>query len=282
MTEDRTSDPRWAPSEAVLQYLRRDLDLLDSPSAHRRARGIQAAAQQGRYDAVGRLKQLLDDDSPLVCDDLITEVRLCALSALQQLHHAAKLPLLLDPVAIRRPWPVADMRAAYQQAIASLSRTEQHDVHARADEVLAERVQPELDHADDTRAYRVLQELHRVSYERQRPDPQTTLTPLQETIYAEQVAAPRPRPCLRVAFLVHPDATLGWIYRKPGSAPWAHDFSDHPAAREASDALTRILTPGKTEVSEGGAADTVETLRGIAALMDEFATELLLPDGLAV
>jgi len=302
MTEDKASEPSWTPSEDVLWYLRRDLDLLDSPSAHWRLRGIHAVTEQGRYEAVPRLKELLQDDSPIVWDKHITEIRMCALSGLQQLQYAAKRPIELEPVAVRRAWPVTSMRAAYAEAIATLSEAERREVLRRADKVLESRVQPSPEDADDLRAYRVLQELGRVSYELQRPDPRTMLTPLQETIYAEQVASPRPRPCLRVASLEPPDQTLGWIYRNPANGLWAHDFSERPASREASEALTWILTLKKDGIprvvhdtagrpvhsSDGklvfdgelsrDTGDVAECLRSIAALMHDFATELLLPE----
>lgn len=266
-------------------------------------RGIDAVTEQGRYEAVPRLKELLDDDSPLLFDDdgYIAEIRAYALSALQQLHYRVKHPLELDPVAVRRAMPLAEMRAAYADAIASLSEAERREVVARADEVLRHRVQPRAEQVDDVRAYRVLQELGRVSYERQRPDPHTTLTPLQETIYASQVVSTRPRPCLRVGFLEHPEKTLGWIYRNPRNNIWAGDFSAHPVAKEASEALTWILTlkngiprvvhdvTGRPVHSADGklvfdgdlsrdTGDVVECLRSIAALMHEFTTELFLPE----
>ncbi len=303
MTERKFPEETGAPPEDVLWFLNRDVALLDSESAYWRLRGIQAVTGQGRYEAVSRLKGMLEDDAPVIWDDLVTEIRQCALVGLQRLHWAARLPLELGPVLVRRPWPLTDLRKAYEEAMAELTAAERRDALARANEYLMQRVQPDPAQADDLRAYRVLQQLDRVAYERQTPDPDTTLTPLQEIIYAEQVALPRPRPCLRVMFLERPEKTIGWIYRNPSNGLWAHDFSEHPAAAEGSEALSRILTLGRSGIprvvhDEAGrpvrspdgsfmldgelspdSDDVVECLRSIAAFMQrEFATELLLPD----
>lgn len=303
MSDGKKVEGTWAPSADVLWYVKRDLVSLDSPSAHSRLEGIQAVTGQGRYEAVSRLKEMLDDDAPVIWDGLVTEIRQCALVGLQRLHWAARLPLELDPVPVRRPWPLPDMRRAYEEGMRVLTERKRQDALARADEYLSRYVQPSPEQADDLRAYRVLQQLGRVTYEQQKPDPQTTLTPLQETIYAEQVASLRPRPCLRVSFLETPDKTIGWIYRNPRNALWAHDFSQHPAAAEASEALSRILTLGEAGIphvvhDDAGlpvrdpdgsfvldgelspeAGDVVECLRSIAAFMaNEFTTELLRPD----
>jgi hypothetical protein len=299
----------WAPSEELLAILNRDLAALDSSFARERIRGIEGVVENGRYDAVPRLVELLDDDAPHIWDGVIGEVRFAALAGLQRLHWITRDRLELGrPVLVRKAWPLRDMRRAYDAAMAELSPPERAAVLARASQFLEERVKPHETEADDMRAYRVLQELGKVDYERQELDPATNLTPLQASIYAEQAAPPRPRPCLRVSLLERPGQTIGFLYRNPINGIWARDFSEHPASVDARDLLAKISTLGTAgaiprvvhddagqprrnpdgsfvldgEVSPDSTEsdDVVDYLRSVAAFMQpEFATELLLPEG---
>jgi hypothetical protein len=293
----------WSPSEELLFFLNRDVNALDSPSAMERMRGIRGVVEHARYEAVPKLKLLLEDDAPTIWDDVIGEVRHAALAALQRLYWITKERLEVGPVMVRRAWPLRDMRRAYEEAMARLSLADRQATLAKVDLHLERCVRPAPAHADDMRAYRALQELGLVRYERQDLDPVTGLTPLQESIYAEQVASPRPRPCLRVSLRDEVDRVIGWVYRSTTNGFWAYDFSEHPAAADARDALSRIMTLGQAGIprvvhddqgqpvrSPDGSfvldgelspssGDVVECLRSIAAFMQrEFAVELLLPE----
>ncbi len=301
MTDPRDKDSEWSPGEELLVFLNRDIAALSSSSANRRVAAAEVVAE-GRYDAVPRLKELLDDDAPVIWDDVIGEVRQAALAALQRLYWAGKRAIDFGPVLVRPAWPLEEMRRASAAAMGGLSPDEREAVLARADEFLKQRVQPLGDEADDIRAYRVLQELGRVPYDKQEIDPTTKLTRLQEELYAQQVASARPRPCLRVALRDSPGTTIGWIYRSPEKRSLAADFSEHPAAVDAQEILSKVLSLGKQGVPrivhdgagrprttpdgnfqlDGEIAldsdDVTDTLRSVAAFMQrEFATELLLP-----
>jgi hypothetical protein len=290
----------WSPSEELLFFLNRDVNALDSPSAMERMLGISRVVEHARYEAVAKLKLLLEDDAPTIWDDVIGEVRHAALSALQRLYWVTKERLEVGPVLVRKAWPLRDMRRAYEEAMARLSPADRQATLAKADAYLERCVKPASTQADDMRAYRVLQELGLVRYERQDLDPVTNLTPLQEHIYAEQVASPRPRPCLRVSLVDEVDRVIGWIYRNPTNGFWAYDFSEHPASVDARDAVSRIMTLGQAGIprvvhdhagrpvrSADGkfvldgelspdSGDVMECLRSMAAFMQrEFAVELI-------
>lgn len=303
MTDTKSPEPSWTPSEDFLLYWNRDLVRLDSPAAHERADAIDELTRQRRYDAEPRLKALLDDDAPVIFwgGALVTEIRMNALAALQRLNYAARSPLELEPVAVMRPWRVAEVRAKLEAVFATLSGSQRQAILHRVNEVMEQRVQPLPHQTEDVRAYCALQTLGLITYQWQRPDPRTTLTPLQEEMCAEQVATPRPPPCLRVALPASPHKTLGWIYRNPANRMWPRDFSDQPAGDEAGEALSRIMTLGNkgiphvrhdasgrpvqsadgTFVIDGDldpdSGDVVECLRSIAALLHEYTTELHLP-----
>jgi len=303
MTDTKSPEPDLSQWADLLWFMNRDLVRLDSPVAHTRLAGIQELMIQHRHDAFGRFKELLQDDAPVIWGGgtLISEIRMFALAGLQRLKYAARSRLELAPVAVMRPWRVTDVRAKFEQVFTNLSESQRQATLQRVNEVMEQRVQPFAEQADDVRAYCVLQTLGLVTYQWQRPDPQTTLTPLQEEMCAEQVATPRPPPCLRVALRDSPDKILGWIYRNPANRIWPRDFSDQPAGDEAGEALSRIMTLGtkgiphvrhdasgrpvrsadRTFVIDGDldpdTGDVIECLRSIAALLNEYATELYLP-----
>jgi hypothetical protein len=303
MKKQNEDPPDLAPSEEVLVFLNRDIDALESPSATARVRAIEAICEQARFDAVPKLKELLDDDAPVIWDDVVGEVRLAALAGLQRLYWAGRRQIDFGPVLVRPAWPLVEMRRAYQAAIAELSTGERDAVLARADDYLRTTVRPIPAHAPDARAYRVLQELGMVQYERQPVDPTTKLTPLQQTLYAQQLASPRTRPFLRVALRGAPDVTVGSIYRDPAKGICAIRFSEHPAAVDAQEIVTKVLSLGYSGVPrivhdekgrpmrhpdgrfviDGDIAldsdDVAGYLRTFAAFLQrEFAVELLLPE----
>lgn len=218
MTDPKDNDAAWAPSEELLVFLNRDIDDLHSTSANRRVSAIEAVSRRSRFDAVPRLKELLDDDAPVIWDDVIGEVRQSALAGLQRLYYAGKRAIDFGPVLVRAAWPLEEMRRAYRSAIAGLSAAQREAVVARADEFLERNVRPIGDEADDVRAYRVLQELGQVRYEKQAIDPATKLTPLQQGLYVQQVGSEPPRPCLRIALRESPGTTIGWNPSQPGKA----------------------------------------------------------------
>ena len=302
MSDPKDNDAAWAPSEELLVFLNRDIDDLHSTSANRRVSAVEAVTRGSRFDAVPRLKELLDDDAPVIWDDVVGEVRQSALAGLQRLYWAGKRAIDFGPVLVRAAWPLEEMRRAYRSAIAGLSAAEREAVVARADEFLERSARPLDDEADDIRAYRVLQELGQVRYERQAIDPATKLTPLQEQLYAQQVGSAPPRPCLRVALRESPGTTIGWIHRSPEKRSCAARFSEHPAAVDAQEILSKVLSLGTTGVprivhDDSGrpmtnpdgsyvldgeiALDSDEVagyLRTIDAFMkNEFETEILLP-----
>lgn len=246
MSQRKPPDPNWVPSEDFLWFWNRELVRLDSPIAHERDAAICELLRQRRHDAEPRFRALLQDDAPVLFDrgTHITEIRMGALAALQSLHYGARSPLELGPVAVMRAWRVTDVRAKFEAAFAGLSEAQRQAVLHRVNEVMEQRVQPSPDEADDLRAYCVLQTLGLVTYHWQTPDPHTTLTPLQEEIFAEQVATRPPLPCLRMALLESPDKTIGWIYRNPTNRFWAAEVSEHPAADEVREALDRTKTLG--------------------------------------
>lgn len=242
MTGPDPNDPStWGLSPELLALMNRDLAALDSPAVHDRVQGIAGVVGQGRQDAAPKLVELLDDDAPVVGADDVGEVRQLALAGLQRLHWMARKPLEIGAVLVRPTWPLADMRAAHARAVAELSETERAAVHARADEFLARRVKPSAQTAGDARAYRVLQELGRVAYHRQAVDPVSLLTPLQEELYAAQVASPPPPPRVRVALRERPGTVIGWIHFDRGRGRWTSTFSEHPARPDAESLLLEAL-----------------------------------------
>lgn len=296
------NDPTtWGLSPEYLALFNRDLRALDSPAVFDRVQGIEGVMKNGRHDAVPKLVALLDDDAPVIGPDAAGEVRHVALVALQRLHWMAKKPLEIPPVQVRATWPLAEMREAYTSAIGRLPAAERDAVHARADDYLARRVMPSAHTAADARAYRVLQELGRIDYQRQEVDPVTLLTPLQEQLNAHQVSKAPPLPRVRVALRERPETTTGWIHVGPGQYGWTGTFSEHPARPDA-DALflealpapggvirrvvhdeqgRPVLDPRGNLVIDGEisleSGDTIEILRCFAAFLGRrFATELQL------
>jgi hypothetical protein len=248
MTDPNDMRSVWSPSAEHLVFLNRDLDALQSPFANQRVSGIEAVTAQGRFDAVPRLKELLDDDAPVIWDDVVGEVRQAALAGLQRLYWAGGRAIDFGPVLVRPAWPLREMRAAYNAALADLSPVLREAVVARARDVLTERVRPLGIHEDDALAYRVLQELGQVDYEKQEVDPKTKLTPLQEELYARQVEQPPARPALRVALRESPTTAIGWIHRNPATGACTATFSEHPAAGDARQILSNTRSLGKTGV----------------------------------
>ena len=299
------NDPTtWGLSPEMLALLNRDLEALDSPAVWDRVQGIEGVVKNDRQDAIPRLVELLADEAPVIGQDDVGEVRQLALAALQRLHWKARRPLQVGEVLVRPTWPLGEMREAYSRAIAELSPDRREAVHARADDYLARRVQPSAYTASDARAYRVLQELGLVAYQRQTADPVTLLTPLQAELYARQVAKPPPLPRVRVALREHPDTTIGWIHFDGGTRRWTATFSEHPARPDAEAILLeampvqggvirrvvhdqrgqpvrgadgKLVIEGEIRLDSG---DQLDILRSYAAFLGRtFATELQLAAG---
>lgn len=301
------NDPStWGLSPELLALMNRDLAALDSPAVFDRVQGIEGVVKNGRQDAVAKLVAMLDDDAPVIGPEAAGEVRQLALTALQRLHFMAKKPLDLPPVLVRATWPLGEMRQAYAQAVAGLSPGERDAVHARADDYLARRVKPSPQTASDARAYRVLQELGKVDYQRQAVDRETLLTPLQAELYARQVSSPPPPPRVRVALRERPDMVIGWIHYDGERRRWNSTFSEHPARPDAEvilleampvkggvirrvvrdergepakDAKGNLVIDGEIPLDSG---DRIDILRSYEAFLGKrFAAELQLAGGTA-
>lgn len=215
-----------------------DVALLASSCARARLQGIERIAAAG--GPVELLLPLLEDDAPYLYAHagrgFLAEVRADALVAVEDLYRAARREPDFGMVLVRKAMPAESALGQASMLLSALPQDQAEAILAQAEADLALQVQPQPFEHEACRAYRVLQLLERVPYERQRVDPRTWLTPLQAQVHGTQVVSDRPRPCLRLGTA---DAPLGWVYRRDGQ--WVQDFSESPDARRAQRMVGSIM-----------------------------------------
>lgn len=251
-------------SRAQQYYQTYALDLLRSESVHWRLQGISRVLELSLDEAIPVLRELLDDDMPYLyqrgAESMIAEVRSRALVALQDLYRERKRPIDFGPVTVRRAMPASEAEARGAAAMQTMSEARRHAVQDEARAALERAGEQAGEQPPSLLAYRVLQSLGLVRYEEQALDPDSYLTPMQEAIYASQMASRRPVPHLRIAA---PEDTriLGYVYRRADGL-WVHDFSEHPDSRAARAAVERVLTSAQGGIPRLACDDTGQPLRG--------------------
>lgn len=243
----RSDEERWGRelADRLAPHLpaARVQSLLSSPSVDDRREGIRLASQHGVEEAIPRLKELLADDTPYVFQRrsvrFVTEVRIEALLALEDLYRLMGKPVDFGPAKIRKAIPIEEVRAAAEAALAELPAAQREPVVARSNAA---------GDSPETRAYRVLQELRRIDYQLQGVDGRTYLTPLQEQLYRDQVRTPPPHPHLVVAAPNEPTRILGYLYREAGTGRWRHDFTESSEAERARNYLGQVLRIEKSGI----------------------------------
>lgn len=208
---------------------------LDAASSRARADAASQAAAVEAFDTLDALRALLTDDAPFAfrhgAGTHVSEVRMRALEALEQLYRAGGRPAAeLGRVTVRKAMPAEEAVRLAQEALEPLDEARRQEVAARADAFLEARVQPTDDEREALLAYRVLQELGRVPYREEAVDPATYLTPTQRDVAFTQLARERPRPHLVVISAT--GDLLGYVWREPAGR-WVHDFAQVPAAADA-------------------------------------------------
>jgi hypothetical protein len=216
------------------------ISTLRSPIASIRAR---AADECGRWHAIVAedvLRILLNDASPVVTHrgerKGVGEVRFTAVTALQRilLHH--KKPIDLGEVTVRKVMFEEEVLQRY----CALEERAVIAVTPRVDAILSERVRPDADDESLIRAYVVLQCIDLIEYRKERVDPSTYSTPLQEEVRISQLVSARPRPHLRVADASDPARLFGYVYRN-SFGRYVVDFAEGPGSDNAVEKLTRLL-----------------------------------------
>jgi hypothetical protein len=209
---------------------------LDATEAHKRFEALNDVAASERFEAIPRVKMLLEDDAPVVSHGphaFVFQVGVHAASVLQHLYRRGERAVDFGPVRVLRGLPVTEVEASATNALASLSEEARRSLLLQVDADVAERIRPPKRDESAVRAYRVLQRLDLVRPELQHVDPTTYLTPLQEEIYASQTRHPPPAPHIRIG-TAEPARTLGWI---TGGADGRLQIvvSEHPLARAAKE-----------------------------------------------
>lgn len=278
--------------------LRDPRPLLRSGAVLDRLEGIDAVVAQG--GPIELLIPLLQDDAPYLYERAgrrwIAEVSAYALDAWAELAaRVGPLPAL-GPVRVRKAMDAGRALDAARERLAGLTADRRRELEEQARRRLEERVQPWPEEEAVCRAYITLQLLGEVSYEWQRPDPVTGLTPLQPEIHRSQMVSPRPRPHLRFD---GPDGPVGYVYRAGGR--WLEDFGESPLVprirsllrsfrNSEGGELPRVAgalegrprhAPGGGFVLEGvvprDVADPLEYLASLHALMVEIVPCTLVP-----
>ncbi|MCK6506502.1 hypothetical protein L6R53_24535 [Myxococcota bacterium] len=205
--------------------------LLTSSCARQRCEGVQRVLAAG--GPVDLLLPLLQDDAPYLYAHAgrgwLAEVRADALVAIQDLCRAEGRDPGLGLVTVRKAMAADDAQGQAQGLLGAMPPVLRDPLLARVDAHLDAVVQPAPHERAACRAYRVLQELGRVTYIRQALDPRTLLTPLQAQVHGSQAVSDRPRPHLRLS---DDGGTLGFVFRQDGR--WVLDFTEAPAARRAA------------------------------------------------
>ena len=264
--------------------------MLELPSAQGRVDGLAAIMWDQDVTLLDDVRRLLDDDAPVLYGHagrlVVSEVRNQALEAAEYLCACLGGGIDLGPVQVRPAVPVDDVVAEATEALASLPVTTQADVRARVDAILRERVQPPPDHVAGAQAYVTLQQLGRITYQEQHVDPQTYLTPLQESIIRTQFVSPRPVPHLRFRYARKPSLVIGYVgcengqwYEDLTSCHVALDLRRHTTQFSEQNAVPRVCFDERGQprrnahgglVIEGtlplDGSDPIEVLRSMQAL----------------
>lgn len=203
-----------------------DHDLLRSASVADRLEGISRLGSDRTA-----MREMLNDKAPFVFHHggsaRIAEVRTRALIALQDSYRSTGDAWDLGSVEVRKAMPALEAVQAAMLALGGMPEGGRRMCLAEAEAWLDKHVVPSKRDRPMLRAYRVLQQLHRVPYERQEVDPKTYLTPVQSGVAATQMVSERPTPHLRFRA---GDRTVGYLYKGQG---WVFDFDESPEGRDA-------------------------------------------------
>jgi hypothetical protein len=217
---------------------------LRSPRAADRLAALMAIGAEGRFELAEAVRALLDDEAPYVflhqgAETRIAELRLAALTTLQQLHRAAELPLSTRPIAVRSATPTDVVLGLGDLWLRRMEPAAARAARAAADDFLDERVRPDAEERAVLRAWRVLAQAGALATRLERPHPLTRELPSQRAIYAAQVADPRPCPHIRVSSREDPSRTLGFVHGDPPCLDFAESDEASRAARYVSALLDR-------------------------------------------
>ena len=208
---------------------------------------LEAQAVDWRLEGIRRLSgdqaamaKMLNDDAPFLFghggEQHISEVRMRALVALQDLYRQRGLDWDLGPVPVRRAMPAAEAQREATLALAQLPEKGRRLCLYEAEAYLDERVQPFDRQRPALMAYRVLQQLSRVHYELQEPQPGSLLTPLQLEVQQSQLQSERPRPHLKFSGAT---GVLGYVYVTGDQ--WVLDFAEGPESERVEDAIRQTI-----------------------------------------
>lgn len=199
-----------------------DRALLQSAAVDWRLEGIRKLS--GDRDA---LAGMLNDDAPFLFGHggkrHVSEVRMRALVALQDLYRRKGLTWDLGAVQVRKAMSAADAEREALAALARLPEKGRNVCIAEAEGFLNSRVEPFDRDRAPLRAYRILQQLSLVTYELQEPLPTSLLTPLQIAVQQSQLQSERPTPHLKFSGTV---GAVGFVYVDAGQ--WVLDFAEGP------------------------------------------------------
>ncbi len=251
-----------------------DLSGLDAPAAHQRLRALQEIGAQLHFAAVPRLQSMLADDAPVVARarrPIVFEVGMFALTVLQRLYRAAGRQADFGPVRVAKAANLVDVEGLAEFALGELTPERRTDVVARAEQDVADLIRPPAEDVKPVLAYRILQLLGRIDSRVEDLDPDTCLTPLQEEIFASQVASERPRPCIRIRTL-GADRTVGWVFRDP-RGEWVVDVSDHPLGQDAHDDIRWFMDHAPAGATSG---DSTVALKALSEFLGKnFTVDIL-------
>jgi len=203
---------------------------------------LERCPADGAPLALEGLRALLADNTPYTFErgrsTYVGEVRLRALEKLQSFYHHLREPLHVSPVSLVRAEPVEAVKRAGELTLQARSPEEQQRVLQRAYGRLRS-VYP-VSPAENIALlhWMILQDLGELEYRVEAVDPVSGLTPWQREVFASQVRARRPTPCLEIG---SPSGEVfGFVFRENGV--WIFDFQQSPAAQDAARLGRRFLT----------------------------------------
>ena len=119
---------------------------LKSPVAEVRADAADSALAAAAGDQLEALRALLRDDAPVLIShagqQLVTEVRFAALTALQGLYREAGRKPDFGPLEVRKAAPINQVIADARSAVEVMPDAERQELLNRANQELDERVKP--------------------------------------------------------------------------------------------------------------------------------------------
>ena len=217
---------------------------LQSPCAADRLAALMQIGAEGRFELSEAVRARLDDEAPYVflhqgTEARVAELRLAALTTLQQLHRAADLPLSTRPIAVRSATPTDVVLGLGELWLRRMEPAAARAARAAAEDFLDAQVRPDPEERPVLRSWRVLAQAGALATRLERPHPMRRELPSQRAIYAAQVADPRPQPHIRVVSREEPARTLGFVHGDPPCLDFAESDEASRAARYISALLDR-------------------------------------------